>query len=187
MGISNWIKKKEKPVLNYWQITLLNAKNVRKEDFINHYGIQKISEMSEHSFKYLLEFYTKFGHNEQCDVYLDKVFEGFYNLDIPNVDYLSHSIYCDDGEFYIFENKCGRANFLVYKIDPNDDIINYDEKQDKYSLVNRDRFYKEKTYLFNIRLKDINFIHEFMENLFQKNIEFKNSHKRELKLKEILK
>lgn len=187
MGISNWIKKKEEPILKDWQLKLLDGRNVRKGDFIKSYTIEKASKMDEHTFKHCLEFHTKFGHSEQCDVWLDRVFDGFYDLDVPNADYLNHTIIWEDGEYYIFQNKCGRSHFLVYKIQSNDDIIDYNESQDKYTLVDKDRFYKEKEYVFSIRLKNIEFIHEFMENLLQRNIEFTSSYKRELKLKEILK
>jgi hypothetical protein len=189
MGITNWIKKEE-PILKDWQIKLLDGKNVRKDDFIKSYSIEKASKMDENTFKYSLEFHTKFGYSEQCDVWLDRTFEGVYDLDISNADYLSHFLIPYEDDYFLFINKCGRSHFTVYRLDYNTELIEYDDKSDTYRST-KDQWNREDwekvPYVFNIRLKEVEFIKEFLENLLQRNLEYKKSYKRELKLKEILK
>ncbi len=189
------IFKKEEPSLKDWQLKLINGGysniiNIRVDEFIEKYTIEKLSEMDETTFKYCLQFHTKFSYNEQCDVQLDRVFEGVYDLDIPNADYLSYYLVNDDGTYYLFSNKCGRASFMVYKIDQSDGIINYDENSDKYTFIDknipRGSIWDEIEYVFSIRLKNVEFIHEFLQNFLDRNIDFKKGYKREQKIKQLL-
>lgn len=194
MGISNWIKRKEvdneiSKSLKDWQLKLLEGKNIRKDELLSENDISMLVNMDESTFKRRIEFYTKYSSSEQCDIWMGKVFEGVYELDISNPDYLSHFLIPYEDEFFLFINKCGRSHFTVYKLDYNTDLIEYDENSDHYKSVkshwNREDWEKVQ-YVFSIRLKDIEFIKEFLENLLQRNIEFRKSYKRELKLKEIL-
>ena len=84
----SWLKTKEDPILKDWQLKLLEDENVMKDEFLKHCSIKKLSEMNELSYKHSLKFYTKFSYEEQCDFWMDKVFEGVYELDINNADYL---------------------------------------------------------------------------------------------------
>lgn len=190
MGLSNWIKKKEKEpsILKDWQLKLMekNHPNLRKDEFIEKYGIDTLSKMEEGSFKWAMDFHTKFSSNEQCDIWLEKVFEGIYYLDISNADYLAHHLIPDDGDYYLFENKCGRSHFTVYRIEYDSNFIEYDENGDSYKLVDKMDWNKAK-YVFSIRLKGLEFIKDFLENLLQKNLEYTKGYKRGLKLNEILK
>jgi hypothetical protein len=182
-----WKFKKENPILKDWQVHLLENENVRKEEFIQKYGIDNISKMDKGSFEYSLKFHTKFSSSEQCDVDLGRTFEGVYEIDIPNADYLSHYLIYDNGPYYLFENKCGRADFTVSRIDESNlDMITYDEVNDRYTL-NDDKIRRKSEYCFGIRLTNIEFIHEFLENLLGRKIEFKKEYKRGLKINQLLK
>lgn len=172
-----------------WQIKLMENPLVNKEGFITHYGEDYLSKLEEFTFKHVLEFYTKFSWNEQCEVTLDKVFEGFYDLDIPNNNYHSYVLIPHEGDYYLFENKMGRASYSVYKIDYDSDLyqnINYNDNNDTYSLDGKIEWDKIN-YVFNIRLKDMKFIYEFFENFLQRPLELKKEHIRGLKIKQLFK
>lgn len=169
--------KKKTYELQEWQTELLENPLVDKEKFLKEFTPKKISKMDKLSFKHCLEFYTKFSYNETCEFYPDKAFEGVYELDIPNADYLSHYLIQDrDSTYYIFENKCGRANFIFHIVDPSDaEFLDYDEEKDKYKPINSSREFWNKigNNSFSMRLKDLPFAHQFLENLIQQPIKLK--------------
>ena len=169
--------KKKTYELQEWQTQLLENPLVDKNKFIENYSIKKISQMDGPSFKYCLEFYTKFAYIETCEFYPDKAFEGVYELDILNADYLSYYLIQDtDSMYYIFSNKCGRANFTFYIVDSSDaEFLDYDEEKDKYKPINSSREFWNKigNNSFSMRLKDLPFAHQFLENLIQQPIKLK--------------
>jgi hypothetical protein len=78
--------------------------------------------------------------------------------------------------YYIFSNKCGRANFTFYIVDPSDaEFLDYDEEKDKYKPINSSREFWNKigNNSFSMRLKDLPFAHQFLENLIQQPIKLK--------------
>jgi hypothetical protein len=169
--------KKKTYELQEWQTQLLENPLVDKNKFIENYSIKKISQMDGPSFKYCLEFFTRFSYNETCEFYPDKAFEGVYELDILNADYLSYYLIQDtDSMYYIFSNKCGRANFTFYIVDSSDaEFLDYDEEKDKYKPINSSREFWNKigNNSFSMRLKDLPFAHQFLENLIQQPIKLK--------------
>ncbi len=168
--------------LKEWQAKLLNNPNVRVKEFLAHYGIDKLSEMDEHTYKYCLEFHTKFAYSEQCQFWMDKVFEDVHYVDISNADYLSHFIIYDDGEYWMFENKCGRASYCVYRLDHTH--IEHDETLNKYKFIGS---WKDIEVAFCIRLYDVEFTHQFLENLLDKRVEFKKSYTRSITINDKIK
>lgn len=130
-----------------------------------------------------LERYTKFSSSEMCDINLD-IFENVQYLDIPNVDYLSHYLINNDGSYYIFEQKCGRAFFRVYELEYQhgynggyENTLYYNESTDLYEF--KGKWINEldediMKILFTIRLKEQKFIHEFLENFLDRKINLKN-------------
>ena len=169
--------KKKTYELQEWQTQLLENPLVDKNKFIENYSIKKISQMDGPSFKYCLEFFTRFSYNETCEFYPDKAFEGVYELDILNADYLSYYLIQDtDSMYYIFSNKCVRANFTFYIVDSSDaEFLDYDEEKDKYKPINSSREFWNKigNNSFSMRLKDLPFAHQFLENLIQQPIKLK--------------
>ncbi len=168
--------------LEEWQTKLLTNPNVRVKEFLARYGIDKLSKMNEHSFKYHLEFHTKFTNSEQCQFYMDRVFESVYYIDISNPDYLSHYLIYDDGEYWMFENKCGRASYCVYRLDHSH--VDYDERSDTYTFIGKRR---DTEIAFSIRLFDVEFTHQFLENLLDRKVEFKKDYIKSIKINEKLK
>jgi hypothetical protein len=156
---------------------LLENPLVDKNKFIEKYSIKKISQMDGPSFKYSLEFFTRFSYDETCEFYPDKAFEGVYELDIINADYLSYYLIQDtDSMYYIFSNKCGRANFTFYIVDSSDaDFLDYDEEKDKYKPIKDRKLFWDAVgdNSFSMRLKDLSFTHQFLENLIQQPIKLK--------------
>lgn len=173
--------------LHEWQVKMLNNPNVRVKEFLAHYGIDKLEDMNESTFKRCLSFHTKFTYDEQCQFWMDKVFEGVYYVDFSNADLLSHFLIYDDGEYWVFENKMGRASYCVYRLDHRH--IEYDDIRDKYTFI--DSWKKKIDATFYIRLYDVEFTHQFLENLLDRRVEFKGDYlcslKRNEKLKNILK
>jgi hypothetical protein len=169
--------KKKTYELPEWQTKLLENPLVDKNKFIENYSIKKISKMDLESLKFSLKFFTKFSYEEQCEFYPDKVFEGVYELDIVNADYLSYYLIQDrDSMFYIFSNKCGRANFTFYIVDsPYADFLDYDEENDKYKPIKNMKLFWNAVgdNRFSMRLKDLSFTHQFLENLIQEPIKLK--------------
>ena len=169
--------KKKTYELPEWQMKLLENPLVDKNKFIEKYSIKKISQMDGPSFKYCLEFFTRFSYNETCEFYPDKAFEGVYELDVPNADYLSYYLIQDtDSMYYIFSNKCGRANFTFYIVDSSDaDFLDYDEVKDKYKPIKNRKLFWDAVgdNSFSMRLKDLSFTHQFLENLIQEPIKLK--------------
>lgn len=169
--------KKKTYELPEWQTKLLENPLVDKNKFIENYSIKKISQMDGPSFKYCLEFFTRFSYNETCEFYPDKAFEGVYELDILNADYLSYYLIQDtDSMYYIFSNKCGRANFTFYIVDSSDaDFLDYDEEKNKYKPIKDRKLFWDKVgnNIFSMRLKELPFTHQFLENLIQSPIKLK--------------
>ncbi len=127
----------------------------------------------------------KYSYNEQCDIWISDVFEGVYSIsDGPNRDKHYHVIY-DDGSYYIFENKSGRAQYSVYRTESG--VIEYNDILDRCSFSDREDRWEGVDHIFDIRLKNVEFIKDFLENLLGRDFEFKRSYKRELKINQLLK
>jgi hypothetical protein len=169
--------------LQEWQSKMLTNPNVRVKEFLAHYGIDKISKMDEFTFKHSLSHHTKFSYDEQCQFWMDKVFECVYYVDYSNPDLLSHFLIYDDGEYWVFENKMGRASYCVYRLDHRH--IEYDDRVDKYTFIANWKRQIETT--FYIRLYDVEFAHQFLENILDRRVEFKKDYVRSLKRNEKLK
>lgn len=170
-----WFKKTD-PVLKDWQLKLLENPLVRKEEFLDKLDIKYWSKQNEFQFKSRLERYTRFSSSEMCDINLD-IFENVQYVDIPNMDYLSHYLINNDGTYYLFEHKCGRASFILYEIEYNTQLFEYNESKDEYEFTGRsisDLREDVCKMIFGIRLKEQKFIHEFLENFLDRKINLKN-------------
>lgn len=179
-------RKNDIQLLKDWQLNLINNENVDRESLLKGKNFKDMSTWKESELKHELSKHTKFNYDETCDFWINQVFEGFYYVDIPNADYYSHYLIEVHGDYYIFENKCGRANYAVYLIEKTG-VIEYDEKNDSYKCNYTSNLWEDDIkFLFSIRLKDIKFTHEFLENFLSRRVTFKKGYERHLKLNQLL-
>jgi hypothetical protein len=181
-------KQIENIEIDQWKLDMMNNRNVRKEEFLEKYTMERIKSMDKTTFEYCLGFHTKFAYHEQCQFNLHRTFEGIYYVDVPNADYLSHYFIPSDydGGGYLFEHKCNRASYSIFYV--HDGYMEHDEKSDSYKLSKEIDWENENhiSHLIGMRLRDIEYTQEFLENLLDRNVEFTKEYKRNLKIKQII-